>query len=216
MRYLVLFHISILALAIDIVQIDVGTSKTFSGVLNLKRTELVHESEHGTHMATALESELKKQRSRRVDAVQFVWDYKGHSRHSLLATYIKAVKAEPKIVSISMGGPVPDPLEEAYLYALFLSDTVIVAAAGNNGGGRQYFPANYKNPCIVNVGTRFAGKKASYSNDADTWLEYNMEDPAGTSASAARMAAIALQIRRQNPQLSCDKVVLTLQMLYGH
>lgn len=201
--------------ATDIVQVDVGTSATFRGTLVMDKTKMVHESEHGTHMARALEGELKRQGSKPVSAVQAVWDYKAHSRQSLIDAYKQALNENPLVVSLSFGGPQPDFIEESLMLAMAMHDIVIVAAAGNEGGGTHYFPANYKNECILSVGTTAHGSKAFYSNHGSVWLEYNQNDPPGTSASAARMAAIVLQIRRQNPKMTCENVVLTVKMLYG-
>lgn len=214
MKYLILFHISVLALAIDLIQIDVGTSKSFTGTLNMEATDVVDLSNHGTQMATALADELRLQKSKPVQARQLVWDRR--SFNTILPALRDAYHEQPKVLSLSYGGPYASKYEEAFLFAHYLNDTLIIAAAGNEGGGTQYFPANYPNPCIVSVGTTIRGKRAPYSNDAMVWLEYNSKDLTGTSFSTARMAAIALQIRRNNPQLDCGKAALLLRMLYGH
>lgn len=202
-------------LAIDIVQIDVGNKINFTGVLNMAANDNVITNTHGTDMAIALESELKLQRSKPVYAKQLYWDYYHNSRQTLLKALSNALKENTKVLSLSYGGNVGDRLEESILIAHYLNDTVIVAAAGNDGGGRQYYPANYKNPCIVSVGTTIHGRRTMYSNHADVYLEYNKIDPTGTSASTARMAGIVLQLRRNNPNLTCEKIVLTVKMLYG-
>ena len=202
-------------LAIDIIQVDVGNSINFTGILNMPATELVNPNNHGTDMAKALQSELKIQKSKPVDAKQLVWEHGPFGRSSLIQALAEAIYEHPKVLSLSYGGSRMDSLEEAILITHAVNDTVIVAAAGNQGGGREYYPANYTNSCILSVGTTIDGKKADYSNHADVWLEYNPKDPSGTSASTARMAGIVLQLRRNYPYYKCDKIVLTMRMLYG-
>ena len=201
--------------AVDIVQIDVGNEKNFTGILTMPANHKTHSSKHGTYMAQALEDELKHQRSKPVTAKQFLWDYENSPRTSLLLNLAKVVKEKPKVLSLSLGGKIYDELEEIILDEIANSDVVIVAAAGNSGGGRQYYPANYKNRCILSVGTTVDKRRADYSNDAMIWLEYNEKDPKGTSSSTARMAAIVLQIRRGEPKATCEEIVLTMRMLYG-
>jgi len=204
------------ALATDIVQIDVGTEVAFTGVLNMPKSYKIHPSNHGTHMAKALESQLKIVGSYPVQAKQIVWDYEAkNSRNSLLLSLKEAIDESPLVLSLSLGGNRFDPTEEALIHVNTMNDTVIVAAAGNEGGGTNYFPANYSNACILSVGTSLNGYRAYYSNHGSVWLEYNPMDPQGTSASAARMAGIVLQIRRHNPKMNCADVVLTAKMLYG-
>ena len=203
-------------LASDIVQIDVGTEIAFSGLLNMPKSKTVHPSNHGTHMAKALESQLKIIKSKPVKAKQIVWNYSGiNARSSLLSALKEVIEDSPLVLSLSLGGNNYDPDEETLLYINTMNDTVVVAAAGNDGGGVSYFPANYKNACILSVGTTIDGYKASYSNHGKVWLDYNEMDPPGTSASTARMAAIVLKIRRDYPKMNCANVVLTAQMLYG-
>lgn len=200
--------------ATDLVQVDVGTARTFTGVLNMKATKVVDPSNHGTHMAVALEDELINQNSKPVDAVQVIWDR--FNQNSLIPALETALTFRPRILSLSYGGGLMNDEEEKLLRLhAQLNDTLIVAAAGNNGGGRKYYPANYNNPCIISVGTRIKGIKASYSNDAVVWVEQNHSDPIGTSASTARMAGIALQLRRNYPTASCSKIGAILSILYG-
>lgn len=201
--------------ATELVQIDVGNAINFNSVLQMESTKKVDVSNHGTHMALALESQLFELKSKPVKAKQVTWEINKNSRDSLLIAMKEALEEEPKVLSLSYGGKRKDSFEEAFITAFTVLDAVVVAAAGNDGHGRTYFPANYNNPCILSVGTTFNGRKAPYSNFADSWLEYHFGDPHGTSASTARMAAIVLQIRRQNPEMTCDKVVLTVKMLYG-
>lgn len=201
--------------ATELVQIDVGNSLKFEGVLNMQPTNFVDRSNHGTSMALALESQLKEVHSKPVVAKQVLWVYSQKSVQSLINAMREALNEEPRVLSLSYGGRSSSGIEEAFMMAFAAKDTVIVAAAGNDGGGRMYYPANYPNSCILSVGTTINGYKTMYSNNADSWLEYNVEDPPGTSASTARMAAIVLQIRRHNPELTCDKVVTTVKMLYG-
>lgn len=209
-----LFLLCNVALGIDIIQVDVGNAIDFSdGVLEMESTDKIDVTGHGTHMAVALHDELKIQRSKKVHAKQIVWDY--GNPNSLLPALQESLKQEPKVLSLSYGGRYKNALEEGLIFANTLNDTVVVAAAGNERGGRVFYPANYKNPCILSVGTSESGVKAYYSNDADVWLEYNPKDPTGTSASAARMAGIVLQYRRNYPNYTCDKIVLTVRMLYG-
>lgn len=199
--------------ATDIVQIDVGTARTFRGVLNMKATDVVDPCNHGTSMAAALEDELVRQKSKPVNAIQFVWS---RSNFNTIFTALHAAfKEEPKVLSLSYGGGYPSKYEEAFLFAHYLNDTLILAAAGNDGGGTQYYPANYRNPCVISVGTKINGRRAFYSNDADVWLEQNIKDDIGTSASTARMAGIALQVRRNHPELNCSAAGRLLRMLYG-
>jgi subtilisin family serine protease len=166
-------------------------------------------------MASALNDELLRQHSKPVIAKQILWDLDHNPRESLLKALLISYKENPKVLSLSLGGRRYDTQEEAYVAANTLNDTVVVAAAGNDGGGKTYYPANYSNECILSVGTSYKGKKADFSNHGAVWLEYNPKDPRGTSASTARMAAIVLQIRRQNPELDCKDIVLTMKMLYG-
>ena len=201
--------------AVDIVQIDVGNEKNFTGILDMRPNDKTHKSRHGTYMAEALEDELKHQRSKPATAKQLLWDYDISPRTSLLFNLSKVVKEKPRVLSLSLGGKIYDELEAILIDKIADNDVVIVAAAGNSGGGKQYYPANYKNPCILSVGTTVNKKRADYSNDAMVWLEYNEKDPKGTSSSTARMAAIVLQIRRSEPKASCSDIVLTMRMLYG-
>jgi hypothetical protein len=210
-----LFFVCNLAFSVELIQVDVGNAIDFSGPLIMKKTEKVNECNHGTDMASALNDELIKQKSKPVIAKQIVWDLDYNPRKSVLTALLEAYKEEPKVLSLSFGGRNYDPTEEAYIAANTLNDTVVVAAAGNDGGGTTYYPANYKNKCILSVGTSFKGNKADFSNNGAVWLEYNPKDARGTSASTARMAAIVLQIRRQNPSFKCADVVLTMKMLYG-
>lgn len=200
-------------IATDIVQVDVGNAVDFHGILNMPHTEEIDLTSHGTAMAKALENELKLQKSKPVKAVQTVWTLK--STQSLWKALSEGLKFDPQVLSLSYGGAKKDSFEEAILFAFALNDTIIVAAAGNNGKGKDYYPANYFNPCLISVGTTLNGHRASYSNEADVWLEYNPMDPPGTSASTARAAAIVLQLKRQNPELSCKDIALTFKMLYG-
>lgn len=201
--------------AVDIIQIDVGNEKNFFGVLTMVANDKTHYSRHGTLMAEALEDELKKQLSKPASAKQLFWDYDNNPRLSLLLNLSKVIKEKPKVLSLSLGGKTYDAIEDSILDKIAENNTVIVAAAGNDGGGKKYYPANYRNNCILSVGTTVDKRKASYSNDAMVWLEYNEKDPKGTSSSTARMAAIVLQIIRGNPKLSCKDIVLTTRMLYG-
>lgn len=199
--------------ATDIVQVDTGNVLNFSGVLNMKKNEEYHPNLHGTDMAMGLEDELKNIKSKPVSAKQFVW--KPGSFKSMIDALRQAYDEKPKVLSLSFGGNVPNQLEESILILYTLNDTVIVAAAGNEGNDEPYYPANYYNPCILSVGTTKNGIKTSYSNHAKVYLEYNKKDPEGTSSSTARMAAIVLQFRRDNPMMSCKKVVNAMQMFYG-
>ena len=201
--------------AYDIIQIDVGNTIDFTGILEMKHNERAHKNSHGTLMAKALEDELKHQRSKPVKAKQIFWDHEINPRQSLLQALVEAYEDSPKVLSLSLGGKYFDMLEEALITVNTLNDTVVVAAAGNNGGGTIYYPANYDNPCILSVGTTENGRRTEYSNTGKAWLEYNKKDPKGTSSSTARMAGIVLQIRRQNPEMNCKDVVLTMRMLYG-
>lgn len=201
--------------SVDLIQIDVGNDIKFTGPLFMDSTEYVNNTNHGTHMALALNDELKKQKSKPVYAKQLAWKYLENSRSALLNLFIEALNEGPKVLSLSFGGKDYDYLEDALLQTLAINDVVIVAAAGNDGGGRRYYPANYRNKCIISVGTTILGKKAKYSNDAQVWLEYNELDPHGTSASTARMAGIILQIRRANPKFSCEDTVVFARTLYG-
>lgn len=201
--------------AVELVQIDVGNAINFNSVLVMKPTDDVDISNHGTHMALALENELKEINSKPVIAKQVTWKLASNFAETIVKAMKEALEENPKVISLSYGGVKGNLVEEAFMTAFASIDTVIVAAAGNEGGGKKYFPANYNNPCILSVGTKLDGHKASYSNDANSWLEYHYGDPPGTSASTARMAARVLQIRRKNPNMSCDKVVLTMKMLYG-
>lgn len=202
------------AVGIDLIQVDVGNAIDFKdAVLEMDSTDKIDVTGHGTHMAIALHDELKIQRSKKVIAKQIVWEY--GNPNSLLPALQQSLKEEPKVLSLSYGGKYKNALEEGLIFANTLNDTVVVAAAGNEGGGRRFYPANYSNSCILNVGTTQNGSKAYYSNDADVWLEYNPKDPTGTSASTARMAAIVLQYRRNFPEYTCDRIVLTVRMLYG-
>lgn len=201
--------------AIDLIQIDVGNSINFDGILKMPANEVIIKNMHGTHMALALADELKIQRSKQVVAKQLYWDYYGNTRGSMVKALVESLKEKPQVLSLSYGGSYRDPIEEALLNFHASDDVVIVAAAGNEGGGREYYPANYNNRCILSVGTLQNGKKTSYSNHADVYLEYNKMDPTGTSASTARMAGIVLQLRRNHPDFKCNKIVLTAKMLYG-
>lgn len=199
--------------ATDIVQIDTGNVLNFSGVLNMSKNEEYDSCLHGTDMALGLEDELKILKSKPVDAKQFVW--KPGSFKSMIDALRQSYKEKPKVLSLSFGGGMPNQLEEAILMLHAMDDTVIVASAGNEGNDEPYYPANYYNPCILSVGTTKKGIKTSYSNHAKVYLEYNKKDPEGTSSSAARMAGIVLKFRRDNPKLSCKKVVHAMQMFYG-
>jgi subtilisin family serine protease len=199
--------------AVELVQIDTGNAVEFSGVLNMKRNEEYDSCLHGTDMAMGLEDELKNIKSKPVDAKQFVW--KPGSFKSMIDALRQAYDEKPKVLSLSFGGGVPNQLEESVLILHSMNDTVIVAAAGNEGNDEPYYPANYYNQCILSVGTTKNGVKTSYSNHAKVYLEYNKKDPEGTSSSTARMAGIVLKFRRDNPKLSCKKVVHAMQMFYG-
>jgi len=181
----------------------------------MDKTDYVDKTNHGTHMALALNDELRIQKSKPVEAKQLVWKYSITSGKQLLSLFAEAISESPKVLSLSFGGTTKDILEEALLEVMAANDIVIVAAAGNDGGGKRYYPANYRNRCILSVGTTMQGKKTSYSNDAQVWLEYNELDPHGTSASTARMAGIVLQIRRANPKFSCEDTVVFARTLYG-
>ena len=98
--------------AVDIIQIDVGNAKNFAGVLIMAANDRVHNSNHGTDMANALEDELKHQRSKPVTAKQFLWDYENNPRESLLLNLAKVVKEKPKVLSLSLGGKNYDDLED--------------------------------------------------------------------------------------------------------
>jgi len=198
--------------ATDLIQVDVGNKIKFTGVLNMSVTENQTSLNHGTQMALALEDELKIQHSKPVYAKQLVWDLSGFS---LIRALSKALDSNPKVLSLSYSGEIPNFTEEAVLMAHRLNDTVIVVAAGNKGNDEIQFPSGYDNPCILSVGTTIDGVRAVYSNKGKVWLDYNPKDPSGTSASTARMAGIVLQLRRNHPQFTCDKIVLTARMLYG-
>lgn len=201
--------------ALDIGQVDVGNSKRFTGQFNMEPTAYVHASEHGTNMAMGMADELQRWHSAPVYAKQYTWRYPATDQ-SIAQALFEALSDTPKVVSLSFGGPTKSTLEEAILISMALLDVVIVASAGNDGGGRKFYPANYPNKCVLSVGTTVKGWRASYSNDADSWLEYNPKDPHGTSSSTARMAAIALQYRRRYPELSCSQIVTMLRKDYGH
>lgn len=199
--------------AVELVQIDTGNVIEFSGILNMKKNEDYDPCLHGTDMAIGLEDQLKLLKSKPVIAKQFVW--KPGSFKSMVIAMKDSYEEKPRVLSLSYGGGIPNSLEEALLTLYAIDDTVIVAAAGNEGNDEPYFPASYPNPCILTVGTTKNGKKTNYSNHAKVYLEYNKKDPEGTSSSTARMAAIVLQFRRDNPTMSCKKVVNAMQMFYG-
>lgn len=215
MRFIFFFHIALLALGLDVVQVDVGNAIDFTGEFTMPANSFVHKSNHGTAMAMSLKDQVRRIQLKDIHAEQVVWiPEKGFMftiARALQVAYLKS----PKVLSLSYGGATPVPIEERLLEQFANHNIVIVAAAGNNGGGRTYYPANYSNPCILNVGTLINGIKAPYSNDADVWLEYVTGDMPGTSASTARMGAVALAYRFAYPQHSCKEIVKIIKQNFG-
>jgi len=68
-----------------------------------------------------------------------------------------------KIISMSLGGDLPDPQTyEATRYAFFTKGVLIIAAAGNSGLNQPSFPGAY--PWVIAVGALdSSGRRASYS-----------------------------------------------------
>lgn len=215
MKLLFIFHVAICALAVDIIQVDVGNSVSYTGRLNMRKNSYVHPSNHGTDMARSLKNQLDLLNSKPVDAEQITWQPGPQFKMPLLAALHESLTRSVKVLSLSYGGIIVLEEEKAILEEFANRDVVMVAAAGNAGGGRLFYPANYKNKCILSVGTLFNGVRAPFSNDADSWLEYVRGDAVGTSASAARMAGIVLQYKRKYPKHSCDQIVKLVKQNFG-
>ena len=215
MRFIFYFHIAVLALGLDVIQIDVGNAIEFTGDFNMPANWFVHPSKHGTAMALSLKDQAQKLQLAPIYAEQVLWiPGRGFEMTIIKALQLAHLRGT-RVLSLSYGGGIPIPSEFLLLKQFAESDTVIVAAAGNNGGGRIYYPANYPNPCMISVGTLVNGVKASYSNDADTWIEYVPGDMPGTSASTARMGAVALAYRFAYPQHSCKEIVKIIKQTFG-
>jgi len=75
-----------------------------------------------------------------------------------------------KILSLSLGGPLPDlQTYSATLYAVYTKRALVIAAAGNSGLGEPSYPGAY--PWVLAIGALdSSGKRASYSQYGN-WLD---------------------------------------------
>lgn len=190
--------------AIDIVQVDVGTKRTFSGVLNLPATlEVI--APHGEEMATALQDELTEHGAGPVFARQTVWHY---GKESPTGAIWEAILFSPKIISMSFGGQERIDSEEKALRFADAHGILLVASAGNRHqleNTKTNFPGALKLPCMVSVGTTLNGERVETSREGEVWL-HRYPNEYGTSYSAARIAGLALVLWRKHPEANCAQV----------
>ena len=199
--------------ATDLVQIDVGNTVTYQGQLNMKANSAKNIQTHGTAMAKALSLQLAKLNGITINAKQAMFD--PANTDSYLQAYAEALKEKPLVVSISLAGFGKSAIEETAVLSLTSIDTLVIVASGNQGNAVKMYPASYSHPCLVSVGTLKNGAVANYSNAAQTYLEQDPEDDPGTSASTARMGAVAVYIRKKYPYYRCYEVANALRGIYG-
>lgn len=199
--------------ATDIVQIDIGNAITYEGQLNIFANPNTPLETHGTYMVKALYAQAVKQGGLPITAKQIVFIL--NDDISYLKAYATALKEKPAVVTISLAGLVPTIEEYQSVLRLVIGDALILAAAGNQGSSVAMYPASYRHPCVVSVGTLRNGGLARYSNQASTYLEEDLGDLPGTSSSTARMGAVALRLRRQYPYFTCAKIANMLRGIYG-
>ena len=197
----------------DLVQIDVGNTVTYQGQLNMKANSAKNIQPHGTAMAKALSLQLAKLDGITINAKQAMFDLA--NTDSYLQAYAEALKEKPLVVSISLAGFGKSVIEETAVLSLTSIDTLVIVASGNQGNSVKMYPASYSHPCLVSVGTLRNGAVANYSNAAQTYLEQDPEDDPGTSASTARMGAVAVYIRKKYPYYRCYEVANALRGIYG-
>jgi type VII secretion-associated serine protease mycosin len=137
-----------------------------------------------------------------------------------------AVDHGAKIVNLSLGGPVDDPvLRQAVQYATS-KGALVVVAAGNGGDSAPQYPAAY--PEVVAVGaTDSSGALTDFSSWGD-WLDvaapgfgivstfptasgYAYAIASGTSFSAPIVSGVAALVRAKYPTLTPAQVISRLR-----
>lgn len=209
MRHIILVFLFLVRplFASDIVLIDTGYSKNTFSNITIGPPAFTPIHHHGQEMLTSLNNELfikKTQASTEMVSCEYRLPEKS-CIVPLTYPIIKAVLLSPKIISISISGDIPDNTE---LIAIKLAQSLgilVIAASGNGGRGDTAYPAKYGGECMLSVGTIINSKIASYSKDAEVYIE-QVGNERGTSYSTARVAGRAWAYWSKHPELTCKEV----------
>ena len=198
----------------DIVQVDTGTASISDGHLTLHATVHGVWHEHGRAMALALDKQIGLEGLYGVKAVQTVWTHGNNT--SVAAGIYEGMAFHPKVISLSLSGPMFNDLEEVAVRDATMLGALVVAAAGNHHGDTPEYPAHFSrsDDCVVAVGTIRSEKRAPYSNVGDIYLD-EVPGESGTSYSTARAAGIAYHYFATHPKASCRQVKQWLVSKYG-
>lgn len=83
------------------------------------------------------------------------------------------LKDSPVVINMSLGGPGPDPLEEAAIDYAISQGVIVVAAAGNAGEAGMDFPGAY--PPVISAAA--AGWTGEWVGGANWWILGDVPDP---------------------------------------